>query len=265
MNRKSPVFIAPTYPKCKLVCFTGLLCFLINHQVPASTPPRKLTWLAGKSTMNETMYFPLKIRIFPLQNDGFFMIFPLKLRFFPLKPRWFSSWFSPAIVMLGNSGGVFFPRPPCFARCFNQSIKRQLGVPLTVYQWYLLCSLEIFRDYNPWVRWDRGPTSLPMPWVKAVKKNFLSVSSTGFPLASSRFWCSVGKISRWSHGVHHFCTCLVTMDKILSRKEIARCCFSLGDSGFQTNFLGLFSRDYGKPTPSHFFFNFVHCSCTLED
>ena len=28
-------------------------------------------------------------------------------------------------------------------------LKGQLGVPLTVYPWYLLCSLEILGDYNP--------------------------------------------------------------------------------------------------------------------
>ena len=27
--------------------------------------------------------------------------------------------------------------------------KRHLGVPLTVYPWYLLCSLGILGDYNP--------------------------------------------------------------------------------------------------------------------
>ncbi len=29
------------------------------------------------------------------------------------------------------------------------SLKGQLDVPLTVYPWYLLCSLGILRDYNP--------------------------------------------------------------------------------------------------------------------
>ena len=29
------------------------------------------------------------------------------------------------------------------------SLKGQLGVPLTVYPWYLLCSLGILGDYNP--------------------------------------------------------------------------------------------------------------------
>ena len=28
-------------------------------------------------------------------------------------------------------------------------IKGQVGVPLTVYPWYLLCSLGILGDYNP--------------------------------------------------------------------------------------------------------------------
>ena len=28
-------------------------------------------------------------------------------------------------------------------------VKGQLGVPLTVYPWYLLCSLGILGDYNP--------------------------------------------------------------------------------------------------------------------
>ena len=28
-------------------------------------------------------------------------------------------------------------------------LKGQLGVPLTVYSWYLLCSLGILGDYNP--------------------------------------------------------------------------------------------------------------------
>ena len=29
------------------------------------------------------------------------------------------------------------------------SLKGQLGVPLTVYPWYLVCSLGILGDYNP--------------------------------------------------------------------------------------------------------------------
>ena len=34
-----------------------------------------------------------------------------------------------------------------FATC--SEFKGQLGVPLTVYPWYLLCSLGILEDYNP--------------------------------------------------------------------------------------------------------------------
>ena len=33
--------------------------------------------------------------------------------------------------------------------CTFVNVKGQLGVPLTVYPWYLLCSLGILGDYNP--------------------------------------------------------------------------------------------------------------------
>ena len=33
--------------------------------------------------------------------------------------------------------------------CDAPMVKGQLGVPLTVYPWYLLCSLGILGDYNP--------------------------------------------------------------------------------------------------------------------
>ncbi len=58
-------------------------------------------------------------------------------------------------------------------RTSQLSIKGQLGVPLTVYPWYLLCSLGILGDYNPLyrayigishdgVRWDRGTSNRPL-------------------------------------------------------------------------------------------------------
>ena len=34
----------------------------------------------------------------------------------------------------------------------NRWFKGQLGVPLTVYPWYLLCSLGILRNYNPQIQ-----------------------------------------------------------------------------------------------------------------
>ena len=34
---------------------------------------------------------------------------------------------------------------------FASEFKGQLGVPPTVYPWYLLCSLGILEDYNPYI------------------------------------------------------------------------------------------------------------------
>ena len=41
------------------------------------------------------------------------------------------------------------PSKPSFLGKGHQGIKGQLGVPLRLYPWYLLCSLGIFGDYNP--------------------------------------------------------------------------------------------------------------------
>ena len=44
---------------------------------------------------------------------------------------------------------VWGDRVFCFFRQKEVYFKGQLGVPLTVYLWYLLYSLEILGDYNP--------------------------------------------------------------------------------------------------------------------
>ena len=89
-------------------------------------------------------------------------------------------------------------------------IKGQLGVPLTRYPWYLLCSLGILGDYigisHDGVRWDRG-ASLPTPEKRLnisryVKSSLQKNKETYLPTkqeqcAGMRTNCSLDTRKKW--------------------------------------------------------------------
>ena len=73
--------------------------------------------------------------------------------------------------------------------CHSQNIKGQLGVPLTVYPWYLLCSLGILGDYNPWISTIYG-------YIGISHRGYVGRGTSNYPLRidleTPGSWCSHG-------------------------------------------------------------------------
>ncbi len=77
---------------------------------------------------------------------------PLKIRQNPKRKRWYSTHPFSGALTVSSRGVQHVPRPKnvwYVQFVLGWIIKGQSGVPLTVYPWYLLCSLGILGDYNP--------------------------------------------------------------------------------------------------------------------
>ena len=101
------------------------------------------------------MYIYIYVYIPGTQTTSIFEGHPPKTRLFPIKTR--VIWV-PGRDTLPETNTApelwledefpFGAYLPIFT-LLEASFKGQLGVPLTVYPWYLLCSLGILGDYNP--------------------------------------------------------------------------------------------------------------------